>query len=315
MLRTALQALKTRNGVGDPFSICRSGPYHDEYQYLNLIHDVLTYGHLVEGRNGNAKTVIGASMHFDLANGTLPLLTTKKVAWKSCLKELLWFIRGQTDNGILQKQNVKIWDGNATRGFLDSRGLTGNKEGDLGPIYGHQWRHFNAEYKGCDADYTGMGADQLSTVIKTLKDPEQRTSRRMVISAWNPCQLDEMALPPCHTLMQFNVIKDKLHCSLYQRSADLGLGVPFNIASYSMLTHLLARHTGLKAGDFIHHLGNCHIYDDHVDALIDQRRREPYQFPTLSIPVCKDDIIDYDVDDFVVSGYESHSSVKMAMRQ
>ena len=322
MLRTALRALKTRNGSQLINSVGKTlrwsyeaGPYHDEYQYLNLIQDVIAHGHLVKGRNGNAKTAIGASMHFDLADGTLPLLTTKKVAWKTCLKELLWFIRGQTDNDILRKQNVKIWDSNASREFLDSRGLFDNRDGDLGPVYGHQWRHFNADYSGCDVDYAGKGVDQLDTVIKMLEDPIERNSRRMVISAWNPCQLAEMALPPCHTLMQFNVIDNKLHCSLYQRSADLGLGVPFNIASYSMLTHLLAKHTGLVAGDFVHHLGNCHIYDDHIDALTAQLQREPYPFPTLHLPTRKDAIEDYELEDFLVEGYESHSSVKMEMRQ
>ena len=313
MLRRTLRALKSKSKSHIRLSNVK--PLHDEYQYLHLVNDVVAHGEMVTGRNGNAKTIVGSSMHFDLANGTLPLLTTKRVAWKTCLRELLWFIRGQTDNNILKDQNVGIWNGNASREFLDSRGLVGNREGDLGPVYGHQWRHFNAEYTTCEADYTGEGVDQLGAVVEALEDPSQRSSRRLVVSAWNPCQIDTMALPPCHILMQFNVLGGKLHCSLYQRSADVGLGVPFNIASYSMLTHLLAHHVGLEAGEFIHHLGNCHIYDDHIELLEEQTEREPYPFPTLRFRGRKDALDLYDVDDFVVDGYKSHPSVKMDMRQ
>lgn len=270
---------------------------------------------MVSGRNGDAKTIVGASMHFNLANGTLPLLTTKKVAWKTCIRELLWFIRGQTDNNILKDQNVGIWNDNASREFLDSRGLISNRVGDLGPVYGHQWRHFNADYTTCDADYTGQGVDQLGTILEALEDPSQRSSRRMVVSAWNPCQIDSMALPPCHVLIQFNVLGNKLHCSLYQRSADIGLGVPFNIASYSMLTHLLAHHVGLEPGEFVHHLGNCHIYDNHLVPLIEQAEREPYTFPTLRFRDHRDALDLYEVDDFIIEDYESHPSIKMDMRQ
>lgn len=315
MLRSALLFSKIRNGVINLNEFTRLSSTHDEYQYLNLIQDVLSHGDLIEGRNGKTKTVIGASMHFDLSNNTLPLLTTKKVAWKTCLKELLWFIRGQTDNNILTKQNVGIWNGNASREFLDKRGLTDNADGDLGPIYGHQWRHFNAEYKDCNTNYDGKGEDQLSNVINLLKNPVTRSSRRMVISAWNPCQINEMALPPCHILMQFNVIGNKLSCSLYQRSADIGLGVPFNIASYSMLTHLIAKHVGLQANDFYYHLGNCHIYDDHSYSLSKQTDLLPNKFPTINILSKKDDIGSYCLADFVIKNYKSHPVIKMEMRQ
>lgn len=313
MLRRTLRALKSR--PQSFVSLSNVHPLHDEYQYLHLVNDIVAHGEMVSGRNGNAKTIVGASMHFDLANGTLPLLTTKKVAWKTCLRELLWFIRGQTDNNILRDQNVSIWNDNASREFLDSRGLVDNREGDLGPVYGHQWRHFNADYTTCDADYSGMGVDQLGAVVESLEDPSRRSSRRLVVSAWNPCQIDSMALPPCHVLMQFNVLGNKLHCSLYQRSADVGLGVPFNIASYSMLTHLLAHHVGLETGEFIHHLGNCHIYDDHLELLEKQTEREPYPFPTLRFRDRRDALDLYEVDDFVIEGYESHESIKMDMRQ
>ena len=289
---------------------------HDEYQYINLLSDIFKYGTMEKGRNGKTLTVFGAAMHFNLTNQKIPLLTTKKVAWKTCLKELLWFIRGSTDNEELQKQNVKIWNGNASREFLDSRGLKDRKENDLGPVYGHQWRFFNADYSTCKDTYEGQGVDQLQNIIDILKNPEERTSRRMIMSAWNPVQLNEMALPPCHVLVQFNVVEgNKLSCALYQRSGDIGLGVPFNIASYSFLTHLIAKHCNLEAYEFIHYLGNAHIYDDHLAVLYQQAQRTPYNFPTLNIKSQYDNINDYVVDDFEISNYEYHPPIKMEMRK
>ena len=305
MLRNALKSIKIIDGES-----------HDENQYLNLIKDILSEGEIVSGRNGNAKTVYGSAMHFSLDNGIIPLLTTKKVAWKSCLKELLWFISGSTNNDELTKQGVKIWNGNGSRDFLDSRGLSHLRENDLGPVYGHQWRFFNAKYINCDTTYVGSGIDQLQNIINDLSDPLKRTSRRMVMSAWNPCQIDEMALPPCHVLVQFNVLNgNKLSCSLYQRSGDVGLGVPFNIASYSFLTHLLAKHCGLEASEFIYYLGNTHIYDDHLEVLSEQVIRKPYLFPKLHIKSKKEKIEEYLVDDFVIEDYNYHSPIKMEMRQ
>jgi thymidylate synthase len=305
MLKTSLQSIKKRDGVS-----------HDENQYLHLINDILNEGEMICGRNGNAKTVYGSSMHFSLENKTIPLLTTKKVAWKTCLKELLWFIKGSTNNDELINENVKIWEGNGSRDFLDSRGLTHYRENDLGPVYGHQWRFFNADYTSCDDDYSGKGVDQLQNIIDMLKDPKQRSSRRMIMSAWNPCQLNKMALPPCHVLAQFNVLSgNKLSCSLYQRSGDVGLGVPFNIASYSFLTHILATHCGLEAHEFIYHLGNCHIYDDHIEALSEQVKRTPYVFPKLTISSKKTNINDYEVSDFIIEDYKFHSAIKMEMRK
>jgi len=289
---------------------------HDERQYCNLVWDILEKGTLETSRNGPTWSVFGAGMHFSLENNTLPLLTTKRVAWITCLKELLWFIKGSTDNRILKENGVHIWDANSTRSFLDSAGLHHLNENDLGPIYGHQWRHFNAPYINCETDYTGQGVDQLANVIALLKDPEQRTSRRIVMSAWNPQQLNEMALPPCHVLVQFNVTNGtKLSCSLYQRSGDVGLGVPFNIASYSLLTHLLAHHCGLVAHELIYILGNAHIYEEHVAALEMQVSREPFQFPCISISgPPKSDINDYIFSDFILRGYSCHETVKMLMK-
>ena len=305
MLRNALKTIKVMDGET-----------HDENQYLNLIKDILSEGELVSGRNGNAKTIYGSAMHFSLDNGTIPLLTTKKVAWKTCLKELIWFISGSTNNDELTKQGVKIWNGNGSRDFLDSRGLSHYRENDLGPVYGHQWRFFNAEYSTCDAEYKGSGVDQLQNIINDLMDPEKRTSRRMVMSAWNPCQLNEMALPPCHVLVQFNVLNgNKLSCSLYQRSGDVGLGVPFNIASYSFLTHLIAKHCGLEASEFLYYLGNTHIYDDHLEVLSEQVTRKPYIFPKLIIKSKKEKIEEYIADDFVIENYNYHSPIKMEMRK
>ena len=286
----------------------------EEAQYLNLIRDILSEGTLEQGRNGNTKSVFGAAMHFSLDHGTIPVLTTKRVAWKTCLKELLWFIKGDTNNEHLQSQGVTIWNGNASRDFLDSRGLTHLRENDLGPVYGHQWRHFNAKYTTCDENYDGKGVDQLEYIIQCLKDPAQRTSRRMIMSAWNPCQLDEMALPPCHILAQFNVTSgNKLSCCMFQRSADVALGVPFNIASYSFLTHLLAKHCGLEAHEFIYYLGNAHIYESHLDAIEEQLPRVPYKFPTVAVHIKRDNINDYTMDDFELRDYKSHEVIKMKM--
>lgn len=287
----------------------------EEYQYLQLIQTILDNGSDENTRNGTVRSVFGYFMRFSLKDGTLPLITTKQTAWKTCFKELMWFISGKTDNKILIDQNVHIWDANGSREFLDSRGLYHLAENDLGPVYGHQWRHFNASYETCYTNYSGKGIDQLTYIINALKDPAQRSSRRLVMSAWNPCQIDEMALPPCHVLAQFNVREGKyLSCSLYQRSGDVGLGVPFNIASYSFLTHILAKHCGLIAEDFVYCLGNAHIYNDHIDALKEQLIREPNDFPKIAINTSRENIEDYTIDDIEwIVPYKHHSTIKMKM--
>ena len=294
----------------------RNNTYHEENQYLNLISDIIEHGSVDAGRNGNTKAVFGSAMHFSLENGSIPILTTKRVAHKTCLKELLWFIKGDTNNQHLKDQKVHIWDANGSREFLDSRGLKDRKEDDMGPIYGFQWRHFNAPYTDCDTDYTNKGYDQLQNIIDILKCPEVRMSRRLVMSAWNPLQLEEMALPPCHVLAQFNVTdNNKLHCALYQRSGDVGLGVPFNIASYSFLTHLLAKHCGLEAADFSYFVGNTHIYDDHIDTLKTQVERIPKAFPSIEITKIYSNINDYKLEDFNITNYEYHPKLSMVMRK
>ena len=304
MLKKTLNVIKNKNGT-----------FHDENQYLNLIEDILETNEEFVGRNGKTLAVFGSAMHFSLENNTIPYLTTKKLAHKTCLKELLWFIKGSTSNKKLKEQNVHIWDANSSREFLDSRGLTDYKEDDLGPVYGFQWRHFNGDYVDCDSDYTGKGIDQLNYIIEQLKNPETRNSRRLIMSAWNPCQIDKMALPPCHVLCQFNVLNNKLSCSLYQRSGDVGLGVPFNIASYSILTHLIAHHVGLEAYEFIYYLGNAHIYDDHIETLKTQKDIIPYRFPTLTIAKHYECIDEYKVEDFVIENYKFHEQMKLLMRQ
>ena len=293
---------------------------HEEQQYLNLIKNILENGTWEEGRNGKTKSIFGNMMRFSLKDGKIPILTTKKTAWKTCLKELLWFIRGDTDNKILKKQGVHIWDANGSREFLDSRGLKLYPEDMLGPIYGYQWRNFNASYH-CftghpidDLQHPFDGIDQLQQIIDALKDPAQRTSRRLIMTAWNPKQLDQMALPPCHILCQFNVHDgNKLSCSMYQRSVDSILGLPFNIASYSMLTHLIAKHCGLEAYDFVHFMGNCHLYDNAIDAANLQITREPFPFPTVTIKQVRGNINDYQIEDFILENYQSHEAIKVAM--
>jgi thymidylate synthase len=288
---------------------------HEEYQYLNLLENILENGFWEEGRNGKTKSIFGQSMRFSLKDGKIPILTTKKTAWKTCLKELLWFIRGETDNKILKEQGVHIWDANGSREFLDSRGLTNYKVDELGPIYGRQWRHFNALCDPYGNRYDkSQGIDQLQQIIDALKDPKTRTSRRLVMSAWNPAQLDQMALPPCHILCQFNVHDgNKLSCAMFQRSGDFPLGIPFNIASYSFLTHLIAKHCGLEAYEFVHFVGNCHIYEDHIEPMKEQIIREPFEFPTVSIKCVRENIDDYQVDDFEIHNYKSHEAIKMKM--
>ncbi len=286
-----------------------------EKQYLAMVKHIINSGARQVGRNGSTRVSIGHMMKFSLKNNKLPLITTKKLAWKTCLKELIWFVRGQTDNRILKNQNVKIWNGNGSREFLDSRGLNHLREDDLGPVYGHQWRHFNAKYSNSDEDYSGKGIDQLNDIINQLRNFDTRYSRRLIMTAWNPLQINEMALPPCHVMCQFHLVgQNKLSCSLYQRSGDVGLGIPFNIASYSFLTHLIAHHCDLKADKFIHFIGNAHIYEDHVESLSMQTLRDPYDPPSVYIKNKYDDINDYDIDDFEVKDYKSFKKINMDMR-
>jgi dihydrofolate reductase/thymidylate synthase len=241
----------------------------------------------------------------------MPLLTTKRTFWRGVAEELLWFVKGSTSAKELQDKNVKIWDGNSSREYLDSIGLTEREVGDLGPVYGFQWRHFGAEYSTMHEDYTGAGIDQLAQIIEKLRT--NPTDRRMIMSAWNPAALKDMALPPCHLLCQFYVANGELSCQMYQRSADMGLGVPFNIASYSLLTRMIAQVVGLEAGEFVHVLGDAHVYCNHVDALKEQVTREPRPFPKLIINPEKKEIDDFLMEDFEIVDYHPHKAIKMDM--
>tara|TARA_B100001057_G_scaffold474506_1_gene540165 strand:- start:228 stop:1667 length:1440 start_codon:yes stop_codon:yes gene_type:complete len=283
----------------------------DEYSYLQLMDLIMKQGSIVEGRNGSTKSVFGEKMVFDLTR--FPLLTTKKMGYKTILRELLWFIKGSTDNQELKDKNVHIWTANASKSFLESRGLA-YEEGDLGPIYGFQWRHFGSEYIDRHTDYSGKGYDQLTWLINEIK--ENPTSRRLILSAWNPAALDQMALPPCHILSQFyvNVKEGTLSCQLYQRSGDMFLGVPFNIASYAFLTYILCKLTGYKPGKLHHVIGDAHIYEEHDTSVLDQLKRVPKIFPTLTI---SDDLIDIDAiheDMFTIENYECYSRISAPMK-
>lgn len=284
----------------------------EEHQYLELTRRIMATGALRTDRTGiGTKSIFGASMRFSLRDGRFPLLTTKRVFWRGVAEELLWFINGGTDSTKLSSKNVKIWDGNGSREFLDLKGLNNRRVGDLGPIYGFQWRHFGAAYCDCDADYTGQGVDQLRRLISHIMS--QPMSRRHILTAWNPSDIDKMALPPCHLLAQFYVADGELSCQMYQRSADMGLGVPFNIASYALLTNVLAQCCGLKPGEFVHVIGDAHVYLNHLEALTIQLKRKPRPFPKIKINSLKTDIDDFVFEDFYISEYHPHPSVKMDM--
>lgn len=272
---------------------------HDEYQYLNLIDSIVKFG---KGKRGT-RYLLGNKMVFNLDR--FPLLTTKKMFMKGVLHELLWFIRAGTNSKDLESVGVNIWKKNSTKEFLASRNIK-RDEGDLGPIYGYQWRKFNADYEKKEG-----GFDQLAWVIKELRENPQ--SRQIIMTAWNPLQVDQMALPPCHVTCRFHVEeKDKLNCTLYQRSCDVGLGVPFNIASYSLLVYMIATILEMRPGKFIYLMDDCHVYDEHVEQLKEQIKREPYKFPRLEVKK-RDNIDEFQYDDFKLVEYQSHDSIKMEM--
>jgi thymidylate synthase len=242
-------------------------------------------------------------MRFDLREG-FPLVTTKKLHIKSILHELLWFLRGETHVGPLQAAGVRIWDEWAT---AEQCARFGRAEGDLGPVYGHQWRNFGASPLE-EGGYAKDGADQIAAVIDEIRrNPE---SRRLIVSGWNPKEADKVALPPCHTLFQFYVAGGRLSCQLYQRSGDVFLGVPFNIASYALLTSMVAHVTGLGVGDFVHTFGDVHLYKNHVEQAELQLSREPRPLPRLRIKRDVRSIFDFEFDDFAIEGYDPHPAIK-----
>ncbi|KAG6406438.1 hypothetical protein SASPL_134040 [Salvia splendens] len=284
---------------------------HEEFLYLRLVHDILSNGNKKDDRTGTGTlSKFGCQMRFNLRK-SFPLLTTKRVFWRGVVEELLWFISGSTNAKILQEKGIHIWDGNASREYLDSIALTDREEGDLGPVYGFQWRHFGARYTDMHADYTGQGFDQLLDVINKIKNKPD--DRRIILSAWNPSDLKLMALPPCHMFGQFYVANGELSCQMYQRSADMGLGVPFNIASYALLTCMLAHVCDLVPGDFVHVIGDAHVYKTHISPLQDQLKKHPRPFPILKINPEKKEIDSFVAADFELRNYEPHQKIEMKM--
>lgn len=288
----------------------------EEQQYLDLVREVIYQGVSRPDRTGvGVLSTFGRRMEFDLSSGRFPLLTTKRVFFRGVVEELLWFLRGDTDAKLLQNKGIRIWDGNASRTYLDSIGLVNRAEGDLGPVYGFQWRHFGAEYKGCGENYEGQGVDQIASVVRQITETPH--NRRIILSAWNPADLDKMALPPCHMFSQFYVENGHLSCQMYQRSCDLGLGVPFNIASYALLVLILAHVCRLQPGKLLYIMGDTHVYNTHVNKLQEQIKRTPNTFPSLKI--IRDDseiLVDWSkwsIDDFQLENYKPQGEIKMQM--
>lgn len=287
-----------------------------EVKYLDLLLSILIEGETRPDRTGvGTKSVFGPRLEFDLREG-FPLLTTKRMWFEGIKKELLFFISGKTDTKILEAQGVNIWKENTTVEFLAKNKLPW-KEGDMGPGYSFQWRHAGAEYKGCDIDYTGQGVDQLANLIDGIKkDP---FGRRHIISAWDVANIDNMALPPCHCFVQFYVgqnhegIPKFLDCSLYQRSGDMFLGVPFNIASYALLMEIIGHITGLIPRKFIHNLGDAHIYLNHLDQVNEQIHRTPYDFSRVTFTRKITNIDDLTANDIVLKDYQSHPKLTAPM--
>jgi thymidylate synthase len=252
-------------------------------QYLDLLKNILENGTKKEDRTGvGTISIFGAQVRYNLNDG-FPVVTTKKIHLKSIIHELLWFLKGDTNIKYLNNNGIKIWNEWA------------DENGDLGPVYGKQWRDFN-------------GIDQISNVVKTLKS--NPNSRRIIVSAWNPTEVDQMALPPCHTLFQFYVLNNRLSCQLYQRSADCFLGVPFNIASYSLLTMMMAQVCNLQLGDFVHTMGDTHIYLNHLNQVNEQLTREPYPLPQMIINSEVKNIFDFKYEDFELKNYQCHPAIK-----
>jgi len=276
----------------------------NEAAYLDLIRYVRDHGTEKGDRTGTGtRSHFGAQLRFDLKDG-FPLLTTKKVHMKSITYELFWFLKGDTHVKYLQDNGVRIWNEWST---AEQTARFGRPEGELGPIYGHQWRNYGAT-KAEDGRYNQDGVDQVVGVIEQIKS--NPNSRRLIVSGWNPAEATQVALPPCHTLFQFFVADGKLSCQLYQRSADLFLGVPFNIASYSLLTHMIAQVCDLEVGEFIWTGGDCHLYQNHIDQVNEQLSREAYELPKLWLNPEIKDIFDFTFDDIRVEGYQSHPAIK-----
>lgn len=318
-----MEILQYRNQLYNPNELNISANSYGEKVYLQHLQNILEYGQKNEDRTGvGTLSSFGINMEFNLQNNIIPLLTTKRVYWKGIVEELLWFLRGSTNVKELQEKKVNIWDGNSSREFLDSRGLTHLNEGDIGPTYGFNFRHYGATYHTCHSKYENdnSGFDQVADVLHKLRN--NPSDRRIIINLWNPMTYNDVALPPCLFLYQFYVTNDKetnkprwLSCSIYQRSGDMGLGVPFNIASASLLTYILAHLSGLTPLRLYHTIGNAHIYLNHIDALKEQITRTPIPFPLLHINNNKhyNNVEDFTFEDFKIIGYNPMETIQMKM--
>jgi len=275
--------------------------------YLGLLEELLTQGRPRSDRTGTGTLgLFGRQLRFDLRQG-FPLLTTKKVHLKSILHELLWFLRGETNVASLQAVGVSIWDEWAT---AEQTARFGREPGDLGPIYGHQWRNFGATLRA-DGSYENDGVDQIARAIASIRN--NPSSRRILVTGWHPGEADQVALPPCHTLFQFYVQDGELSAQLYQRSADYFLGVPFNIASYAALVHMVAQVTGLGVGDFVHTFGDVHLYTNHVEQAREQLSREPRALPRLTLDPNVRELEDFHFEHLRLEGYDPHPRIRAAV--
>ena len=272
-------------------------------QYLDLLELILERGKDREDRTGTGtRGIFGHQMRFDLREG-FPLLTTKKLHTKSIIHELLWFLRGETHVKPLQDAGVRIWNEWAT---AEQTARFGRAEGDLGPVYGHQWRNYGATRRP-DGTYEQDGVDQIKRVLRDIV--ENPKSRRLIVTGWNPKEADQVALPPCHTLFQFYVQDGELSCQLYQRSADVFLGVPFNIASYALLTMMVAHVTNLRPGEFVHTFGDAHLYKNHLEQARLQLTRKPRPLPKLRLATESRDLFAFRYEDIVIEGYDPHPHI------
>lgn len=275
-----------------------------EAAYLSLLREVLEKGKERKDRTGvGTRGLFGAQLRFDLRE-SFPLLTTKKLHLKSIIHELLWFVRGETHVQPLKDVGVTIWDEWATP---EQTARFGRQPGDLGPVYGHQWRNFGATRRA-DGTYERDGVDQLARLMHDLA--EKPESRRLLVTGWNPKEADQVALPPCHTLFQFHVQDDEVSCHLYQRSADLFLGVPFNIASYALLTMMVAQASGRKPGDFVHSFGDVHLYSNHLEQAKEQLSRTPRAPPRMRLNPARTSLFEFQFEDFTLEGYDPHPAIK-----
>ena len=274
-----------------------------EAAYLSLLEEVLKKGKERKDRTGvGTRGLFGGQLRFDLRD-SFPLLTTKKVHVKSIIHELLWFLRGETQVQSLQSAGVRIWNEWATP---EQTAKFGRQEGDLGPVYGHQWRNFGAS-SNTDGSFQSDGVDQIKRLLHDLV--ENPTSRRLIVSGWNPKEADQVALPPCHTMFQFYVQEGELSCQLYQRSGDVFLGVPFNIASYALLTMMIAQVCNLRLGDFVHTLGDAHVYKNHLEQARLQLGREPRPAPVMKLNAAVKDLFAFRFEDFTLEGYDPHPAI------